>query len=67
MKELNKNLDKETRIKFLRSEVRKRETLLKKRMRRARRYRSYISSISYKLKQAKEEKKNCQASCGENK
>ena len=67
MKELNKNLDKETRIKFLRSEVRKRETLLKKRMRRARRYRSYNLLISYKLKQAKEEKKNCQASCGENK
>ena len=67
MKELNKNLDKETRIKFLRSEVRKRETLLKKRMRRARRYRSYILLISHKLKQAKEEKKNCQASFRENK
>ena len=37
MKELNKNFDKETRIKFLRAEVRKREDFLKRRLRRARR------------------------------
>ena len=38
MKELNKNIDKETRIKFLKSEVRKREKLLKRRLRRRKRY-----------------------------
>ena len=38
MKELNKNFDKETRIKLLRVEVRKRENLLRKRLRGSRRY-----------------------------
>ena len=38
MKELNKNFDKETRIKLLRTEVRKRENLLRKRLRGSRRY-----------------------------
>ena len=38
MKELNKNFDKETRIKLLRAEVRKRENLLRKRLRGSRRY-----------------------------
>ena len=33
VKELNRNFDKETRIKFLKSEVRKREQLLRKRWR----------------------------------
>ena len=36
MKELNKNFDKETRIKFLRAEVKKRENFLKKRLRKDR-------------------------------
>ena len=34
MKELNRNFDKDTRIKLLRADVKKRENLLRKRMRR---------------------------------
>ena len=45
MKELNKNFDKETRIKLLRVEVRKRENLLRKRLRRSSRY----EEIKYKF------------------
>ena len=37
MKELNRNFDKETRIKLLRGEVKKRENLLRKRLRKANR------------------------------
>ena len=36
LKELNRNFDKETRIKFLKSEIRKREKILRKRWRRHR-------------------------------
>ena len=36
MKELNRNFDKETRIKLLRSEVKKREKILRKRWRKHR-------------------------------